>query len=190
MVAVLARYRVDRVIGDNYSAEWVKQAFESRGVRYEKATTNPWSNNPTAKVAKNKSQLYLELLPRLCSGEIELLDNEVLISQLANLERRTRSGGRDIIDHVPGSHDDVANVGAGVADAALQQPIVLAPLFGPGVAGNSFMSEFEYHKSVYEREQQRMSQPDRDDEPWRDLMKFVGRAKREPKDLFRFINPY
>src|SRR5205085_7711562 len=51
----------------------------------------------------------LELLPRLCSGEIELPDDRALIDQLAGLERRTRSGGKDVIDHPPGGHDDLAN---------------------------------------------------------------------------------
>ena len=129
MVALLARYWIDRVIGDNYSAEFVKSAFESRGMEYERATTNPWSRSPTAKVAKPKSHLYLELLPRLCSGEIELPDNETLINQLANLERRTRSGGRDIIDHGPNQHDDLANVVAGVAVCVVERPIVLGVMF-------------------------------------------------------------
>lgn len=101
----LKRYRVPRVTGDNYSAEWCAQAFNEQGVAYVKCD-------------KPKSQLYVELLPRLCSGEIELLDIETLINQLANLERRTRSGGKDVIDHPPGGHDDVANAVAGVADVA------------------------------------------------------------------------
>ena len=60
MVGVLRRYQISRCVGDNYSAEFVKSSFESRGVRYERATTNPWSRSPTNKVAKPKSQLYLE----------------------------------------------------------------------------------------------------------------------------------
>jgi hypothetical protein len=128
MVTILNRYRIERAVGDNYSAEFVKAAFESRGIEYERATTSPWSDTLN-RVAKNKSQLYLELLPRLCSGEIELLDNETLISQLANLERRTRSGGRDIIDHGPNRHDDVANVVAGVCCVCVE-PELLDPLGG------------------------------------------------------------
>jgi hypothetical protein len=42
-------------------------------------------------------------------------DNSKLISQLANLERRTARGGRDSVDHPPNSHDDIANVAMGVA---------------------------------------------------------------------------
>lgn len=105
MAKELKRFAVRRVTGDNYAAEFVAQAFEGCGIRYRKCE-------------KPKSTLYAELLPRLCSGEIELLDNELLVSQLASLERRTRSGGRDIIDHPPGGHDDLANAVAGVVDMA------------------------------------------------------------------------
>jgi hypothetical protein len=34
------------------------------------------------------------------------------------LERRTSRGGRDSIDHAPGSHDDLANAAAGAIVAA------------------------------------------------------------------------
>lgn len=100
MVDVLTSYGIRHVTGDSYGAEWVAQSFGRHGIRYAKAD-------------KNKSQLYLELLPRICSGEVELLDDEVLIAQLGGLERRTRSGGRDIVDHQPGAKDDVANAAAG-----------------------------------------------------------------------------
>lgn len=105
MAEELRRYRVRRVTGDNYAAEFVAKAFESQGIRYTKSP-------------KPKSMLYLELLPRLCSGEIELPDDEALVNQLASLERRTRSGGKDIIDHSPGQHDDLANALAGVVEQA------------------------------------------------------------------------
>jgi hypothetical protein len=73
---------------------------------------------------KTKSELYLELLPRLLSRTVELPDDPALVSQIANLERRTRSGGKDVVDHPPGGHDDLANVvaGAGVyAGAAMKR---------------------------------------------------------------------
>lgn len=102
MAEQMERYGVKRVHGDNYAADWVAKSFQEHNVHFTKAD-------------RNKSALYLELLPRLGSGEIELLDNEVLVDQLSNLERRTRSGGKDIIDHAPGCHDDVANAVAGVS---------------------------------------------------------------------------
>lgn len=99
------RYGCRSVTGDNYAAEFVARAFESYGVRYRQSD-------------KAKAALYSELLPRLCSGQIELPDDPALVSQLAGLERRTRSGGRDIIDHPTHGHDDLANAVAGLADVA------------------------------------------------------------------------
>lgn len=98
----LARFKLRQVTGDNYAAEFVAQAFRNAGINYNKAE-------------KPKNELYRELLPRLCSGGIELLDDEFLVDQLASLERKTRSGGKDIIDHPQGGKDDVANAVAGVA---------------------------------------------------------------------------
>lgn len=160
MVALLSRYRVNEVIGDNYSAEFVKQSFESRGVRYERCTANPWSTAPWATAAKPKSQLYLELLPRLCSGEIELLDNDKLINQLAGLERRTRVGGRDTIDHGPNSHDDLANVVAGVTVAAVQKPkyVTGGSLWGEGGSINDRVtSGFARRQKQYQDEMKRVA---------------------------------
>lgn len=114
MAADIKRFNVRRTVGDHWSPGFVAGAFQAQGVRYES------SDDP-------KSVLYANLLPRLCSGEIELLDNEMLVNQLANLERRTRSGGRDIIDHPVGRehHDDLANVIAGVSQIAAVGRIVV-----------------------------------------------------------------
>jgi len=102
MAETLRKFNIRSITGDNYSAEFVSQAFRKHGLGYVK------SKLP-------KSALYLELLPMICSNTIELLDDEVLISQLSSLERRTRSGGKDSIDHPQGGHDDVANAIAGVS---------------------------------------------------------------------------
>ena len=48
------------------------------------------------------------------SGQVELLDNQTLFNELRALERRTRKGGRDLVDHPPKGHDDLANAVAGV----------------------------------------------------------------------------
>jgi len=90
-------------MGDYYSAEWVVSAFKQFGIVYEKCPLN-------------KSELYLEILPRLCSpGGIELLDDPVLTKQFASLQRRSMSGGRQVIDHTGGAHDDLCNVVSGVS---------------------------------------------------------------------------
>lgn len=111
MAEEIKRFGLSRVTGDNYAAEFVAQAFEGRGIQYTKCE-------------KAKSALYVELLPRICSGEIELPDDAVLVNQLASLERRTRSGGKDSIDHPHGGHDDLANAVAGVCDAASTRMLV------------------------------------------------------------------
>ena len=47
------------------------------------------------------------------SAKVEILDDERLITQCVNLERRTARSGKDSIDHGPGGHDDVINAAAG-----------------------------------------------------------------------------
>ena len=76
-------------------------AFRKAGVYYA----------PSEKV---KSQLYLDLLPLVNATACVLLDDDRLVRQLISLERRIGRGtGRDIIDHPPGAHDDLANAAAG-----------------------------------------------------------------------------
>jgi hypothetical protein len=115
MAIVLKRWGIRKATADNYAAEFVTQAGRSHGI-------------VIAKAEKPKSQLYLELMPKITSNEIELLDDEASINQLANLERRTRSGGRDVIDHPPGQHDDLANVIAGASSATASHVLRLGAL--------------------------------------------------------------
>jgi hypothetical protein len=97
---LLKSYGIRSVRGDRYGAEWVSQSFQKAGIKYRPADLS-------------KSEIYRDFLPRLNSGEVDLLDNQRLISQLLSLERRTARGGRDSIDHPPGAKDDVANCAAG-----------------------------------------------------------------------------
>jgi hypothetical protein len=98
----LRRFGLREIYGDNYAAQFVVDAFKSNGIRFVKSELS-------------KSELYCELLPRISSGQIELLDDEFLVNQLCSLERRTRSGGKDIIDHCKGGKDDVSNAVSGVS---------------------------------------------------------------------------
>jgi hypothetical protein len=109
---------IKKVWGDNYAAEFVSRAFEGSGVKYER-------------MDKNKNVLYAELLPKICAEEVALLNSRFLINQLAALERRCRSGGRDIIDHPPGpgNHDDLANAVAGLVEIASKKRRRAGPLF-------------------------------------------------------------
>lgn len=100
-VQVLRRYRITSVTGDRYAGEWPADSFRKHGVSYRTADAN-------------KSELYTAFLPQLTSATCELLDHPRLRGQLLGLERRTTRNGRDVVDHAPRQHDDLANAVAGV----------------------------------------------------------------------------
>jgi hypothetical protein len=98
---LLRRYWLYDVTGDRYAGEWPPEAFRGHGVSYDVSE-------------KVKSDLYLELLAGVNSGDVDLLDLPELLRELRGLERRRGSSGRDRVDHRPGAHDDLANAVAGV----------------------------------------------------------------------------
>jgi len=102
---LLTAYAVTAVIGDRYSAGWVKQAFARRGILYLDAP--------------EKSAAYQDVEPLFAQGAIQLLDHPQQQRELTMLERRPRPGGKPLIDHPRGGHDDHANVLALAAAAAL-----------------------------------------------------------------------
>lgn len=89
------------VVGDAWGAEFVREQFKKHGIGYRISD-------------KAKSPLYLEFLPLLNSGRVELRDHPRTVAQICALERRTARAGKDSIDHPPGGHDDLANAVAGV----------------------------------------------------------------------------
>jgi hypothetical protein len=97
----LGSYNITKVVGDKFGGQFVQEQFTTRGIRYVASELT-------------KSQLYVELLPRINTGSVDLLDNARMITQLINLERRTGRGtGRDIVDHPRDQHDDLINSAAG-----------------------------------------------------------------------------
>lgn len=98
----LRAYGITKVFGDRYAGEWPKREFERLGIEYEAS-------------ALDKSALYVQCLPYLTSGQVQLIDDETLIRQFTSLERRTGSSGKDSIDHprIKHMHDDRANCVAG-----------------------------------------------------------------------------
>jgi hypothetical protein len=93
----LADYHITDVAGDRWGGEFVREQFEQRGISYECSE-------------KPKSDLYRELMPLLNSRNVELLDHPRMAAQFVGLERKTNRGsGKDVIDHMPNQHDDVAN---------------------------------------------------------------------------------
>jgi hypothetical protein len=111
----MKRYGVTATFADRYAAQWPVEQFAKRGIVVQPSTLS-------------RSEAFLELAPIVNSGSCELLDHSRLINQLADLERRTGSSGRDSVDHRRGQHDDVANACA-LAIAMASQAIGLrAPL--------------------------------------------------------------
>ncbi len=106
---LLKAYGIRRIFGDRYGGEWCREPFRRRGIEYKVSDAN-------------KSELYLALVPCINSGQVALVDNDRLVMQLVGLERRTSRVGRDIVDHAPGSHDDLANAVAGAVYRVLQKP--------------------------------------------------------------------
>jgi hypothetical protein len=97
---ICKNYRISLVYGDRYGGEWVAEKFRLNGINYEPAE-------------RSKSELFGDLVSVINSRAVDLLDNAKMAGQLTNLERRSRSGGKDLIDHPPGGHDDLANAVAG-----------------------------------------------------------------------------
>ncbi|MCT8974966.1 hypothetical protein MUB46_24190, partial [Microbaculum sp. A6E488] len=76
---LMRRYRISSVQGDRYGGEWVQEQFRKAGIYYEPSE-------------KPKNGIYLDLLPLLNSGAVDLLDNDTLKHQLASLERTVIKG--------------------------------------------------------------------------------------------------
>ncbi len=106
---ILGDYRLESCRGDKYAAGFVTSAFSDCGISYENSTLD-------------KSQIYLEFQPLMMQRRVDLLEHKKLREQLRGLEQRTRSGGRDSVDHYAGGHDDVANSVAGACVLAKGRP--------------------------------------------------------------------
>lgn len=98
-------YHISRVTGDKYAAGFVVEAFQKNGLTYKYSD-------------KDRSAIYLEVLPLLTSGRAKLLENKRMVVQFSQLERRTSSSGKDRIDSPALLHEDLANACAGVLVAA------------------------------------------------------------------------
>jgi hypothetical protein len=94
---VLLSYRVKRVVSDRFGGEWARSAFRKNRIT-------------VAEAEQSASQAYIDFLPMLNSGQVDLIQNDRLVAQLTSLERSPRRGAHDAVDHPKGSHDDVANV--------------------------------------------------------------------------------
>jgi hypothetical protein len=107
--ATFQAYGVSKIFGDRYAGEWPREAFARYSIEYQPCS-------------KTKSEIYAALLPLINSRKADLLDDKALIGQLVNLERRVGWGGRDSIDHGPGTHDDRINAAAGALVGVSEAP--------------------------------------------------------------------
>lgn len=96
VAAFLKSYRLTSAIADQYGAELTRTLYQEAGVALSSADVS-------------RSEAYLCLLPQLTTGRIELPPDPRLRTELLGLERRTAPGGKDSVNHRPGSHDDLAN---------------------------------------------------------------------------------
>jgi hypothetical protein len=98
---VLRAYRIREVHGDRFGGNWVSGSFQEQGIRYVDAEFD-------------KSEIYTQFLAIANMKKVCLIDSERARLQFQGLERRTHSGGRDMIEHAEGAHDDLCNAIAGV----------------------------------------------------------------------------
>ncbi|HSQ01372.1 MAG TPA: hypothetical protein VL049_29475 [Candidatus Dormibacteraeota bacterium] len=93
-------YGCHRITADRFAAQFPMRAAERYGA--------------TLAVSElDRSALYLELLPRVLSGSVELPNDPGTLRELRGLERKRGFGGKDRVDHRLGAHDDRANALAG-----------------------------------------------------------------------------
>ena len=104
IASILKRYRITRATDDRYAGQWVRQAFGQVGVSYVESSPD-------------KSAAFLEIEPLFAQGQIDLVDHPQLTTESKALERRLRAGGRTLVDHPRGGHDDYATA---VALAAVE----------------------------------------------------------------------
>lgn len=109
-VETLKRYRIHEVTGDRYSGNWCQSAFRRKGIAYHESKLD-------------KNTIYQEFQALLAMRKLMLIDNERLRRQCIGLERRLRAGGRDVIDHAPGYHDDLVNAAAGACQLIFETEI-------------------------------------------------------------------
>jgi hypothetical protein len=77
----LTDYGINEVHGDRYGGEFPRELFRKYGVNY-------------AISELSRSELYRELLPKLNSGVVDLLDNDIVVNHMVGLERGFVRGGR------------------------------------------------------------------------------------------------
>ena len=103
--AVALRFSA-RVVTDQFAGAMVAERLQSRGVS---VSVRPWAQS-TGPVATGKFEAYADMRTRLYGGELELLDDPELRSELAGLQLRASGGAwRVTSPRRAGSHGDLAS---------------------------------------------------------------------------------
>ncbi len=131
--AILKGYGIRRVKSDRYAGQWPTSAYAKHAVTVE-------INDQSA------SELLLELGALIRMGRVVLPQSDRLLLQLTQLERKVRSGGRDVVEAPVGGYDDLAcALASAVVEAAkgrvwtLREQEARMPKAGPH-ASERFMS--------------------------------------------------
>jgi hypothetical protein len=134
--AICRRYRISKLVGDRYAGGIPPDLYRNHSIHFEQS-------------AKSKSDIYLDFLNVLNSSRIRLLDNEQQITELLNLERRVRWGGKESIDHPQNGnyHDDAINAVAGAAVLAATKRFVMH--IDPEVLARSTMAHPPIHTRMH-----------------------------------------
>lgn len=120
-VALCGQYRIRKVCGDKFSGDWALNSWakHSEGlIEYIKSD-------------RTKSELYLNCEGLFNTEAIELPNKERALSELKDLIRKSRSGGKNRVDSYSGEAEDEANCICGVAAnlaVVEQRPLSLSVL--------------------------------------------------------------
>lgn len=111
LAQALKSYRITRVTADRWGLAFVASEFERHGISLGYSD-------------RTSSEIFRQALPIIRSGRARLVDNDRMINQFANLERRILPSGGERIGHPErgGHHDDIAVVVAGCL-VALSTPL-------------------------------------------------------------------
>jgi hypothetical protein len=148
IAGILKRYNLRECHGDKYSANWVVESFKRAGITYKQ-------------LPFDKSVYYTELEPLFAQGRVRILDHAELARELRMLERRPRQGGKTVIDHPRGSHDDYSNSLA-IAAAFAKKPVTnekaLPISIGRGIGSELAKLDRDFGKPMFGGSDGRLSQ--------------------------------
>jgi hypothetical protein len=99
--SLLRQWRVNSVFSDAYASLWPVSAFAKNGITVLRSPLSA-------------SEIYQHVIPLWTAGRVRMLDVAKAVDQLCGLRRKVGQGGREIIEHPRGAHDDLANVICGV----------------------------------------------------------------------------